>query len=735
MTIKGWSCSKRAAVCCFFLLFSFFPSSAVTTVQAKPLVLPTTWNKLPNDGLNGNIDNVEALLLNGTDLYVGGGFNGTADGTVTNLNYIVRYSTSGNTWNALANNGLRESSDVTMTRVRSFARVGNYLYVGGQFDETFDLAVTGLNGIARYDLTTNTWSALAHNGLNSNPGVMLAVGTDLYVGGGFTSTFDGAVTNLNCIARYDTLTNTWNALANNGISGTFPGIGALHVVGNDLYVGGQFKYTGDGTILNLNNIARYSLALPHTWSSLANTGLAGPVYTIASIGNMLYLGGIFYSTFDLTITGFGHITSYDISNNTWHALSHGGFNSGGSVGTILAYGTDLYIAGNNLVGTSDHTVANLNNIAIYHTPTDTWSALPNHGFRLLDGGVNRSVGPLEPAGEAIYVGGRMSRTDDDVITGIGGILRLGDNVFPTVTHVSANGFVNTPTSNIVITFSEDVANPAGNGGVDDVTNPANYLIFQAGPNGVYNTAGCVHGPNDDVFISSDSVTYDASLQQATLFINGGANLPNGSYRGLVCGTTSIVDEFANALGGGVDYVFDFTIALLSPGGLPSTGFSPGRITRLPEQPEALDYSDRSGMSLVIPKLGVDLPIVGVPRSKLGWDTTWLNGEVGYLNGTAFPTLEGNAVLTSHVWDANNRPGPFAGIKTLAYGDEIEIHAWGKMYIYEVRSTSLHEPTDLSVLKAGRGSWITLLTCEQYDPQNNSYAFRRAVKAVLMDIRE
>ena len=192
---------------------------------------------------------------------------------------------------------------------------------------------------------------------------------------------------------------------------------------------------------------------------------------------------------------------------------------------------------------------------------------------------------LEPAGEAIYVGGRMSRTEDDAITSIGGVLRLGDNVFPTVTDVSASGIVTVPTSNIEITFSEDVANPAGNGGTDDVTNTDNYLVFQSGLNGIYDTAGCVHGVNDDVFISSDSITYNASLQQATLFINGGASLPNGNYRGLVCGTTSIVDEYTNALGGGVDYVFNFTIALSSPGssggGLPSTGFAPGIVTRLP----------------------------------------------------------------------------------------------------------------------------------------------------------
>jgi LPXTG-site transpeptidase (sortase) family protein len=401
----------------------------------------------------------------------------------------------------------------------------------------------------------------------------------------------------------------------------------------------------------------------------------------------------------------------------------------------MVYGDDLYIGGNNLIGTSDHSVTNLNNIAIYHTPTDTWSALPNHGFRLQDGGVNRSVDIFEPAGEAIYVGGRMSRTDDDVITDIGGIIRLGDNVFPTVTNVSTSGWVNIPASSFNVTFSEDVANPAGSGDTDDVTNPANYLIFQTGPNGIYDTTGCVHGANDDVFITTDSVTYDASLQRARVSINGGANLPQGNYRGLVCGTTSIVDDFANALGGGVDYVFNFTVYVGSPAGLPSTGFPPRRTSLVPDQPESLRYSDQSGLMLVIPKLGVDLPIVGVPRTKSGWDLTWLNGEAGYLSGTSFPTLEGNAVLTSHVWNANNKPGPFARIRSLVYGDTVEIHAWGKVYVYEVRTNEMVDPADISVLKTRRGSWITLITCEQFNAEENTYDFRRVVSAVLTDIQE
>ena len=68
--------------------------------------------------------------------------------------------------------------------------------------------------VARYNITDDAWYPLGNNGIN-NGGViheLASVGNMLYVGGGvFVSTNDGAVTNLNNIAQYDTLTSTWSA--------------------------------------------------------------------------------------------------------------------------------------------------------------------------------------------------------------------------------------------------------------------------------------------------------------------------------------------------------------------------------------------------------------------------------------------------------------------------------------------------------------------------------------------
>ena len=85
-------------------------------------------------------------------------------------------------------------------------------------------------------------------------------GSDLYVGGQFGQTGDGTLTNLGYIARYDITANAWNALPKHGLNRW---VYALAVSGSDLYVGGDFTQTGDASPLtNLGNIARGALAVP-----------------------------------------------------------------------------------------------------------------------------------------------------------------------------------------------------------------------------------------------------------------------------------------------------------------------------------------------------------------------------------------------------------------------------------------------------------------------------------------
>ena len=169
-----------------------------------------------------------------------------------------------------------------------------------------------------------------------------------------------------------------------------------------------------------------------------------------------------------------------------------------------------------------------------------------------------------------------------------------------------------------------------------------------------------------------------------------------------------------------------------PDELPQTGFAPNQITELPGRPvEYNDYDE--GFWLEIPILGINAQIAGVPFGENGWDTTWLWNQLGYLEGTAFPTWEGNTAVTGHVYLPDGTPGPFVRLGLLRWGNQIILHANGLQYTYEVRSNKIVFPTNTSILEHTDEDWLTLITCSYFNQATNEYRYRIAVKAVLISI--
>ena len=198
-------------------------------------------------------------------------------------------------------------------------------------------------------------------------------------------------------------------------------------------------------------------------------------------------------------------------------------------------------------------------------------------------------------------------------------------------------------------------------------------------------------------------------------------------------TSFAVDDISDGIADDDEATATVTSLAPAPESLPATGFQRGAVSNIPPQPASQAYTETQ-MLLSIPKLGVEMPIVGVPQSKNGWDVTWLGNSAGYLAGSAFPTWAGNTVITGHVWDAFNRPGAFAQIKSLKYGDQVQIHAWGLVYTYEVRESKLVTAKNVNaVLESNDYDWLTLVTCEFYNPFTGNYLFRRSVRAVLVSI--
>jgi LPXTG-site transpeptidase (sortase) family protein len=109
---------------------------------------------------------------------------------------------------------------------------------------------------------------------------------------------------------------------------------------------------------------------------------------------------------------------------------------------------------------------------------------------------------------------------------------------------------------------------------------------------------------------------------------------------------------------------------------------------------------------------------------------------GWLHGTAFRTCQGNSVLTGYVYYSNGLPGSSFSIKNLKYSDTFIIRLFGEKYSFEVQSTQLARPTsiDFALQHFEDHSYLTLITCQGYNPLNDSYLFRRIVRAVLVEVQ-
>jgi hypothetical protein len=346
-----------------------------------------TWSTLGTGSQNGVSGNVEALAVVGNEVYVGGDF--TSAGGVS-ANRVARFNTQTNTWSTL---GTGSSNGVDGGGVYALAVVGDEVYVGGDFTSAGGVSA---NRVARFNTQTNTWSSLGTGSQNGVSGVgvgaLAVVGNEVYVGGGFTSA--GGVS-ANRVARFNTQTNTWSTLgtgSSNGVNGPF--VFALAVVGNEVVVGGSFTSAGG---VSANNVARFN-TLTNTWSSLgtgSSNGVNDDVFALAVVGDEVYVGGDFTSAGGVSAN---RVARFNTQTNTWSTLGTG--SSNGVSGDVFA----LAVVGNEVVVGGSFTSAggvSANNVARFNTQTNTWSTLGTGSSN----GVNGEVRALAVVGNEVFVGG------------------------------------------------------------------------------------------------------------------------------------------------------------------------------------------------------------------------------------------------------------------------------------------------------------------------------------------
>lgn len=303
------------------LVVRLVDTDALYPIRIDPTFSDADWVTL-NEGIAGANGPVYSLATDGQgNVYAGGLF--TVIGGVA-ANRIAKWD--GTAWSAL---GSGVAGGVSVTIVRALAVSGTDLYVGGNFTSAGGVMA---NSIAKWD--GRTWSALGDGvtgGKDQYSGVcaLLVLNTDLYVGGYFTNA--GGVS-ANRIAKYDGL--GWSALGTGMSCILYPyeyaGVFALAANGNTLYAGGRFTSAGQvaaGSIAGWDGQAWFPLG-----SGMSNY----IVYALATIGADVYAGGNFGSAGGVAAKG---IAKWD--GTGWSALGLGM----GTCTSLAASGANLYAGG------------------------------------------------------------------------------------------------------------------------------------------------------------------------------------------------------------------------------------------------------------------------------------------------------------------------------------------------------------------------------------------------------
>jgi len=341
----------------------------------------TSWNALGTGITGGFFPAVYAIAISGNDVYVGGSF--TNAGGVSGTNNIARWD--GTQWHAVG------GANAISGLVYDIAISGTDVYVGGFFFNAG--GVPGANNIARWDGANNTWNLVGGVGaINGSVNTIAISGTDVYVGGNFTSA--GSVSGADYIARWNG--TTWSGLLSGtfGISNT---VNTIAISGADVYVGGAFINAGG--VPGADYIARWNSA-NNTWNLVggasAISGFFSFVGTIVLSGTDVYVGGFFTNAGN--VPGASYIARWNSANNTWNLV--GAANAVNStVRAIKVSGSDVYIGG-------DFTNAGGNN-ANDHLTRWTGSAFVPPGSETT-GPLNGTVSAVVVSGTEVYVGGAFT---------------------------------------------------------------------------------------------------------------------------------------------------------------------------------------------------------------------------------------------------------------------------------------------------------------------------------------
>ena len=398
----------------------------------------SAWSGLGGGTYNSTYKSVNAVVVSGSQVYIGGDFTTVDDTSSHSVNHFAIWNTGTSTWSTLG--GGMDASIYTLALdvaghvyaggqfnhadgisdgkiavwngsfwhtmsttgapgmdndVAALYMQGNYLYAGGSFVVAGGYAA---NHVSRWDITNAGWLGLGSS-VNSVIDAMTMTGSTLYAAGFFISAGGQRAAG---VARWDALTNDWTPLGD-GLTGcTFnncftPYLFSVLVVGNDIYAGGSFTYAGGQYSVG---IARFNL-LDQKWHVLGSSGVnCSAANCSATVNSMVYDGSCIEvgGSFD-TAGGVpaGNLAVYCPATNSWSHLTwrdlSGTYNidTDGMV-TALAFDNygDLYVGG------------------AFSSPAPKIFYTDGYGVYNVADPLNGPVNTILPVGNDLYIGGAFT---------------------------------------------------------------------------------------------------------------------------------------------------------------------------------------------------------------------------------------------------------------------------------------------------------------------------------------
>lgn len=238
------------------------------------------------------------------------------------------------------------------------------------------------------------------------------VGNDVYVGGEFTSV--GDLEGTRGIARWDG--RRWHALGS-GLTRGSTQTGSVYdiaVSGEDIYVVGNFEAAGS---LQVGGIARWNTR-SQSWNTVGNgtgtrdeDGDPSSASSVAVVGNQVYLGGVFDQ-----VDGVAARRAALWNGSQWAPLAGGvtdDVNAGNEdIFSIVGVGDLIYFGGDFDIAINPDGVDDIqaNNIAAWNRRTGRWVGLGS--------GAGAEVFALALDGTTLYAGGAFRTMGGQTVNGV-----------------------------------------------------------------------------------------------------------------------------------------------------------------------------------------------------------------------------------------------------------------------------------------------------------------------------